>query len=73
MGPWEELGAAGIERTRDVREDGMQMLTRCCAQLTPFVTKEIKKIRDTFAHVESKNSLDGKSYLEKWKEEGGAI
>ncbi len=51
----------------------MQMLTRCCAQLTPFVTKEIKKIRDTFAHVESKNSLDGKSYLEKWKEEGGAI
>ncbi|KAK3054136.1 60S ribosomal protein L27, mitochondrial [Extremus antarcticus] len=41
--------------------------------LTPFVTKEIKKIRDTFAHVESKNSLDGKSYLEKWKEEGGAI
>ncbi|KAK5174041.1 60S ribosomal protein L27, mitochondrial [Saxophila tyrrhenica] len=41
--------------------------------LTPFVTKEIKKTRDTYAHSESKNSLDGKEYLEKWKAEGGNI
>ena len=43
------------------------------AQLTPFVTKEIRKTRDSFAHTQTKNSLDGKAYLELWKQEGGNI
>jgi hypothetical protein len=45
--------------------------TDCDEQLTPFVSKTIKRRRDTYDVTGTTTPLDGKKYLEEWKMAGG--
>ncbi|KAF2478437.1 mitochondrial ribosomal protein L27-domain-containing protein [Neohortaea acidophila] len=41
--------------------------------LTPFIVRSVEKARDKFSKSESTGPMDGKSYLNRWKEAGGKI
>ncbi|KAL9531531.1 hypothetical protein SMMN14_04240 [Sphaerulina musiva] len=43
-------------------------------ELTPFVAKKISPPeKESYAHTETKNPMDGKEYIMKWKEDGGTL